>query len=77
MHSIRVSLLKRLLLPLLIINLVGAGFTYWLAWRPTQIAYDQNLADAAWALLPTLQQRLPTMRPRPLPAASDRADPRV
>ena len=57
MRSIRVSLLKRMLLPLLLINLVGAGFTYWLAWRPTQIAYDQNLADAAWALLPTLQQR--------------------
>jgi two-component system sensor histidine kinase TctE len=57
MRSIRVSLLKRLLLPLLAINLVGAGFTYWLAWRPTQIAYDQNLADAAWALLPTMQQR--------------------
>jgi two-component system sensor histidine kinase TctE len=57
MRSIRVSLLKRLLLPLLLINLVGAGFTYWLAWRPTQIAYDQSLADAAWALLPTLQQR--------------------
>ena len=57
MRSIRVSLLKRLLLPLLAINLVGAGFTYWLAWRPTQIAYDQNLADAAWALLPYMQQR--------------------
>jgi two-component system sensor histidine kinase TctE len=57
MRSIRVSLLKRLLLPLLLINLVGAGFTYWLAWRPTQIAYDQNLADAAWALLPYMQQR--------------------
>lgn len=57
MRSIRVSLLKRLLLPLLLINLVGAAFTYWLAWRPTQIAYDQNLADAAWALLPALQQR--------------------
>lgn len=56
MRSIRVSLLKRLLLPLLLINLVGAAFTYWLAWRPTQIAYDQNLADAAWALLPTMQQ---------------------
>jgi two-component system sensor histidine kinase TctE len=57
MRSIRFSLLKRLLLPLLVINLVGAGFTYWLAWRPTQIAYDQNLADAAWALLPYMQQR--------------------
>ena len=57
MRSIRISLLKWLLLPLLVINLVGASATYWLAWRPTQIAFDQNLADAAWALLPYLQQR--------------------
>ena len=56
MRSIRLNLLKRLLLPLLAINLVGAGSTYWLAWRPTQLAYDQNLADAAWALLPYMQQ---------------------
>ena len=57
MRSIRLSLLKLLLLPILAINLVGAVSTYWLAWRPTQLAFDQNLADAAWALLPHLQQK--------------------
>ena len=51
MRSIRLSLLKWLLLPLLLLNLVGAAGTYWLAWRPTQIAFDQSLADVAWALL--------------------------
>jgi len=35
MRSIRLSLLKWLLLPLLLLNLVGAAGTYWLAWRPT------------------------------------------
>ncbi len=57
MRSIRLSLLKLLLLPILAINLVGAASTYWLAWRPTQLAFDQNLADAAWALLPHLRQK--------------------
>ena len=53
--SIRLNLLKRLIAPLLIINLIGAGLTYWLAWAPTQIAFDQSLADAAWALAPRLR----------------------
>jgi len=34
---------------------MGAGLTYWLAWTPTQIAFDQSLADAAWALIPQLR----------------------
>ena len=57
MRSIRLSMLKLLLLPILAINLVGAASTYWLAWRPTQLAFDQSLADAAWALLPHLRQQ--------------------
>lgn len=57
MRSIRLSLLKWLLLPLLLLNLVGAAGTYWLAWRPTQLAFDQSLADVAWALLPYVTQR--------------------
>ncbi|HEY8101472.1 MAG TPA: sensor histidine kinase [Burkholderiaceae bacterium] len=52
--SIRGNLLKRLIVPLLIINLMGAGLTYWLAWIPTQIAFDQGLADAGWALISRL-----------------------
>lgn len=55
MHSIRINLLKWLIAPLLIINLVGAGLTYWLAWAPAQIAFDQSLADAGWTLIPRLQ----------------------
>jgi two-component system, OmpR family, sensor histidine kinase TctE len=55
MFSIRLNLLKWLIAPLLIINLIGAGLTYWLAWAPAQIAFDQSLADAAWALVPRLE----------------------
>lgn len=57
MHSIRLNLLKWLLLPLLLLNLIGAAGTYWLAWRPTQLAFDQSLADVAWSLLPYVTQR--------------------
>ncbi|TCV89683.1 sensor histidine kinase [Sulfurirhabdus autotrophica] len=54
MFSIRVNLLKWLIAPLLVINLIGAGLAYWLAWVPAQIAFDQSLADTAWALIPQL-----------------------
>ncbi|MFC5473896.1 sensor histidine kinase [Paraherbaspirillum soli] len=54
--SIRMSLLKWLIVPLLMVNLVGAGLTYWLAWIPAQIAFDQSLADAGWALIPRLRE---------------------
>lgn len=54
--SIRVNLLKWLITPILLINLIGAGATFWLAWAPTQIAWDQSLADAAWALVPRLKE---------------------
>lgn len=53
--SIRINLLKWLILPLIGINIVGAGLTYWLAWVPAQSAFDQSLADSVWALLPRLQ----------------------
>lgn len=55
MSSIRLSLLKWLIAPLLVINVGGAALTYWLAWIPAQIAFDQSLADAAWALIPHLR----------------------
>ncbi|NEX64605.1 sensor histidine kinase [Noviherbaspirillum galbum] len=53
--SVRVRLLKWLITPLLVVNLLGAGLTYWLAWIPAEIAFDQSLADAAWAILPRLR----------------------
>ena len=52
--SIRVNLLKWLIVPLLLINFVGGGLTYWLAWAPAQIAFDQGLADTVWALMSRL-----------------------
>ncbi len=54
--SIRLNLLKWLIAPLLLINLIGAGLTYWFAWTPAQIAFDQSLADTAWALIPRLHE---------------------
>lgn len=56
MPSIRASLLMWLLVPLLTVNIVGAGMTYWLAWIPAQIAFDQSLADAGWAMIPRLHE---------------------
>jgi len=56
MSSIRISLLKWLIVPLLLVNFVGAGLTYWLAWIPAQIAFDQSLADAGWAMIPRLHE---------------------
>lgn len=56
MNSIRITLLKWLIAPLLAINLVGAGVTYGLAWIPAQTAFDQSLADALWALIPQIKE---------------------
>lgn len=53
--SIRSNLLKWLILPLMGINLIGAGLTYSLAWVPAEMAFDQSLADSAWALIPRLR----------------------
>ncbi len=50
MNSIRLRLLKRLIGPILLLNVAGAGLTYMLAWVPAQLAFDQGLADAAGAL---------------------------
>ncbi|MGE5650775.1 MAG: sensor histidine kinase N-terminal domain-containing protein, partial [Bacillota bacterium] len=55
MSSIRLVLLKWLIAPLLVLNISGAALTYWLAWVPAQVAFDQSLADAAWALIPHLR----------------------
>lgn len=57
MKSIRLSLLKWLILPLLAINLVASGLAYWTAWKPAQNAFDQSLADVAWSLVPSLHDR--------------------
>lgn len=54
--SLRVKLLKWLVVPLLAVNSVAAASAYWLAWIPAQSALDQSLADAAWALVPHMQE---------------------
>ncbi len=54
--SIRISLLKWLIMPLLIINVVAAVLIYRLAWEPANDAFDQGLTDTAWALVPRLKQ---------------------
>lgn len=56
MRSLRVGLLKWLILPLLAANFLGAGLTWWLAWTPAKIAFDQSLADSAWALIPRMRE---------------------
>ncbi|MCU6435485.1 sensor histidine kinase [Undibacterium sp. Jales W-56] len=48
--SIRRSLLLRLIVPLLAVNLIGGSLVYWLAWTPAQIAFDQSLSETCWAL---------------------------
>lgn len=53
--SLRAKLLKWLVIPLVAANLAGAAVAYWLAWIPAQTALDQSLADAAWALVPHVQ----------------------
>ncbi|MDQ1920650.1 sensor histidine kinase [Massilia pseudoviolaceinigra] len=55
MISIRLRLLKWLIVPILLINLAGAALTYMLAWIPAQLAFDQSLADAAGALAARLR----------------------
>ena len=55
--SLRVKLLKWLVAPLVAVNLAGAAVVYWLAWIPAQTAFDQSLADAAWALVPHVQEK--------------------
>lgn len=54
--SLRARLLKWLVIPLVLLNLLAAGIAYWLAWIPAQSALDQSLADAAWALVPHVQE---------------------
>jgi two-component system sensor histidine kinase TctE len=50
MTSIRLQLLKWLLGPILLVNLVLAALVVGLAWTPAQVAFDQGLADTADAL---------------------------
>jgi two-component system sensor histidine kinase TctE len=57
MTSIRLRLLKWLIGPILLLNLMGGALIYALAWLPAQMAFDQGLSDAAGALGARLQLR--------------------
>jgi two-component system sensor histidine kinase TctE len=55
MNSIRLRLLKWLIVPILLFNLAAGALTYLLAWMPAQSAFDQGLSDSAGALVARLQ----------------------
>lgn len=55
MTSIRLRLLKWLVAPILVFNLLAASLTYLLAWTPAQRAFDQGLLDAAAGLAARLR----------------------
>ncbi|MGI4721392.1 MAG: sensor histidine kinase [Janthinobacterium lividum] len=55
MTSIRLRLLKWLVAPILVFNLLAASLTYLLAWTPAQLAFDQGLLDAAAGLATRLR----------------------
>lgn len=57
MPSIRLRLLKWLIVPVLLLNVAGVALSYALAWIPAQIAFDQALLDAASALDARLLER--------------------
>jgi len=57
MASIRLRLLKWLIVPVLLLNLAGVALSYALAWIPAQIAFDQSLSDAAAMLGARLSER--------------------
>nr|WP_315212756.1 HAMP domain-containing sensor histidine kinase [uncultured Duganella sp.] len=46
MTSIRLRLLKTLIVPILLINLAGGALAYMLAWLPARIAFDQSQSEA-------------------------------
>jgi two-component system sensor histidine kinase TctE len=49
MASIRLRLLKWLIVPILLLNLAGASLTYLLAWLPAQRALDERVAQRSAA----------------------------
>jgi len=73
MSSIRLQLLKWLLGPILLVNLVLAGLVVTLAWTPAQVAFDQALFDTA----DTLAARLAGGAAPYLPAQADSARDRL
>lgn len=71
MSSIRLRLLKWLVLPILVFNLLAASLTYLLAWTPAQLAFDQGLLDAATGMAARLREEDGRLRVD-APAAAER-----
>ncbi|MCE3264018.1 MAG: hypothetical protein K0R43_3097 [Pseudoduganella sp.] len=72
MDSIRLRLLKWLVVPVLLLNLAGMALSYALAWIPAQIAFDQSLSDAAAMLAARVSEREGRLL-LDLPRAAERA----
>jgi len=73
MSSIRLRLLKWLLGPILLVNLVLAALVAALAWTPAQVAFDASLAETASGMAARLASgAMPQLPPAP-GAAPDRS----
>lgn len=72
MDSIRLRLLKWLVVPVLLLNLAGMALSYALAWIPAQIAFDQSLSDAAAMLAARVSEHDGRLQ-LDLPPAAERA----
>jgi len=74
MSSIRLRLLKWLLGPILLVNLVLAALVAGLAWTPAQVAFDGSLLDTANGLAARLVAGNTPQLPAPSPSSSPAAD---
>lgn len=69
MNSIRLRLLKWLLGPILLVNLVLAALVVALAWTPAQVAFDGSLGETATSLAARLAAGAMPQLPPPPPGA--------
>ncbi len=72
MASLRVRLLRWLIVPILLVNVAAGALTYTLAWLPARLAFDQSLLDAGTALAARVEGTAAAPRVD-LPAAARRA----
>ncbi|GGB86686.1 sensor histidine kinase [Pseudoduganella buxea] len=72
MASLRVRLLRWLIVPILLVNVAAGALTYALAWLPARLAFDQSLLDAGTALAARVEGTAAAPRVD-LPAAALRA----
>jgi two-component system, OmpR family, sensor histidine kinase TctE len=73
MTSIRLRLLKTLIVPILLINLAGGALAYMLAWLPAEIAFDPSQSEAQAQVRPATQAAVDQAAPGGQPAADKAA----